>query len=201
LPICHQPKNSLLITQHEKLKQQCQQCFACSLAQTRKNIVFNRGNVEYASILHCAEAPGAKEDKEGLPLIGRSGQFYQKAIDKLGLTERSYFCNTIKCRPPNNRDPTKDEKEACLNYLVQQVSLIQPKLVVAIGTHASKTFLGKNFTMRNHGVLYSIDSWHGIALTVLPVYHPAFIMRMLNTTNATKYRAEYWTDLQQMTNF
>jgi DNA polymerase len=125
----------------EELKIICEHCQRCDLARTRTKVVFGRGN-EHPLVVVCGEAPGAKEDSTGEPFVGAAGKKLDELFTKAGLTPDDYYIlNTIKCRPPENRDPSDAEKAACLNYLDEQIALLDPEIIVTLGNHATKYML------------------------------------------------------------
>lgn len=149
-------------------------CTRCGLCQGRTQTVFSDGSPT-ARVMMVGEAPGADEDRQGVPFVGKAGQLLTRMIERvLGMQRHEvYICNAIKCRPPGNRDPHADEKAACLPYLEQQIALVQPSVIVALGRHAGNALLASNLsTARLRG------RWHeyrGIPLRV--TYHPAYILR------------------------
>ncbi|MES2504355.1 MAG: uracil-DNA glycosylase [Myxococcota bacterium] len=161
-------------------------CRRCKLWSSRKNIVFGAGNPE-ADLLFVGEAPGADEDEQGLPFVGRSGQLLTKMIEAMGLTRSDvYICNVIKSRPPANRNPEPDEIEACEPFLKMQLSIIKPKVIVALGRYACQSLL--KFEGALSDVRGKWTSYEGIDL--MPTFHPAYLLR-----NQTK-KKEAWEDLQ-----
>lgn len=154
----------------DKIRQEVAKCFDCSLSKTRQNTVPGEGSPE-AEVMFIGEAPGANEDKNGVPFCGAAGKFLDEMLTTIGLDRGDVFiANTIKCRPPENRDPEDCEKDACRKYLDRQFSIISPKLVVLLGRHATSTFLPGTG---------GITALHGRALkrtngqVYLPLYHPA----------------------------
>lgn len=154
----------------ELLRQEIAQCSKCGLSKTRINTVPGEGNPD-ADILFVGEAPGANEDKNGIPFCGAAGKFLDEMLSTIGLKREDVFiANTLKCRPPENRDPEESEKELCQGYLQRQFEIIDPKLVVCLGRHSVATFLPGVGT---------ITSLHGKALrrkdgrVYLALYHPA----------------------------
>ena len=120
----------------EELKQNIANCSQCKLHKGRKNIVFGTGN-PHASILFIGEGPGGEEDIQGEPFVGKAGQLMDKAFEALEIDRKSvYIANVVKCRPPQNRNPEKDEIDACMDYLRNQVMLLQPKIIVLLGSVA-----------------------------------------------------------------
>ena len=149
-------------------------CTRCGLARGRTQVVFGVGDPA-ADVLFVGEAPGFHEDKQGEPFVGAAGQLLTRMLNEhLGLRrEDVYICNILKCRPPGNRDPQDDEIEACTPWLVEQISLIQPRIVVTLGNFATKFVLNTQVGItRMRGATYP---WHG--RTVIPTFHPAAILR------------------------
>jgi uracil-DNA glycosylase family 4 len=149
-------------------------CTKCRLADGRTQVVFGVGDAD-ADVMFIGEAPGFHEDKQGEPFVGAAGQLLNRMIrEVLGLTRDDvYVGNVIKCRPPGNRDPQEDEIESCTPWLVEQVSLIQPKVIVTLGNFATKFVLQTpQGITRMRGRAYP---WHG--RTVIPTFHPAAILR------------------------
>jgi uracil-DNA glycosylase len=148
-------------------------CTKCRLATSRTQVVFGVGNPD-ADLLFIGEAPGMHEDKQGEPFVGAAGQLLTRMLGDIGLTrDEVYIANILKCRPPGNRDPQEDEIEACTPWLVEQVSLIQPEVIVTLGNFATKFVLQtQQGITRMRGSVYP---WHG--RTVIPTFHPAAILR------------------------
>lgn len=161
-------------TDWESLRRDCVQCQKCDLCATRKNVVFGQG-VQNAEVLFVGEGPGANEDAQGLPFVGRSGQLLDVYLDTIDLSrEKNIFIgNIVKCRPPENRDPTQEEQDACIPWLRAQFRLLQPKIVVCLGRIAAKVMIDKNYAiMKQHG------QWtlkNGIWFTA--TLHPAALLR------------------------
>lgn len=172
----------------EELEQSIVNCNKCKLCTNRTNIVFGVGNKE-ADIMMIGEGPGADEDKQGEPFVGKAGQLMNKALTGLGIKrEELYIANIVKCRPPSNRVPEQDEAEACLNYLRNQVILVKPKIIVLLGSTALKNILGKE---------YSITAMRGKwieqkGLYYMPTWHPAALLRDENK------KIEFWNDLKEV---
>jgi uracil-DNA glycosylase family 4 len=148
-------------------------CTRCRLATSRTQVVFGVGHPD-ADVLFIGEAPGMHEDKEGEPFVGAAGQLLTRMLGEIGLTrEQVYIANILKCRPPGNRDPQEDEIEACTQWLVEQMSLIQPCLIATLGNFATKFVLEtKTGITRMRGSVYP---WHG--RKVIPTLHPAAVLR------------------------
>ena len=164
-------------------------CTRCRLhAQGRKQIVFGVGNPE-ADLMFVGEGPGADEDEQGEPFVGRAGQLLNKMIEAMGLRrEQVYIANVVKCRPPGNRTPERDECDTCSPFLFRQIDVIKPRAVVALGAVAAKTLLGISDTMANMR-----GQWFDYRGTKLRVtYHPAYLLR------DPRQKGEAWKDLQEV---
>jgi uracil-DNA glycosylase family 4 len=149
-------------------------CTKCGLASGRTQVVFGVGNAD-ADVMFIGEAPGFHEDKQGEPFVGAAGQLLTRMLGEvLGVARDDiYIANVIKCRPPGNRDPQEDEIDSCTPWLVEQVSLIQPRVIVTLGNFATKFVLqSAQGITRMRGRAYP---WHG--RTVVPTFHPAAILR------------------------
>jgi uracil-DNA glycosylase len=164
-------------------------CTRCRLSkQGRKQIVFGVGNPK-AELMFIGEAPGADEDQQGEPFVGRAGQLLNNMIKAMGLRrEDVYIANIIKCRPPGNRTPERDECETCSPFLMRQIAAIKPKAIVALGAVAAKTLLAINAPMTEFR-----GRWFDFRGTKLAVtYHPAFLLR------DPRQKKETWKDLQMV---
>jgi len=176
-------------------------CTRCKLHQQgRKQIVFGVGNPG-AELMFVGEGPGADEDAQGEPFVGRAGQLLNNMIKAMGLQRGDvYIANIVKCRPPGNRTPERDECETCLPFLMRQIAVIRPKVIVALGAVAAKSLLAINAPMSElrgrfydfmpAGVRSSDASWTGSRLAV--TYHPAFLLR------DPRQKGETWKDLQMV---
>jgi uracil-DNA glycosylase family 4 len=167
-------------------------CTKCSLSETRTNVVFARGNPE-AKLVFIGEAPGADEDAQGLPFVGRAGQLLDKMIGAMGLDPAKdvYVCNIVKCRPPGNRTPTPAEIETCIPYLHEQLAAIDPKVIVAMGNTAVGSLLGTKLgitKVRGQWKLYRGKS------PVMPTYHPSYLIRP--SAQQIEAKKQAWEDLQ-----
>ena len=164
------------------------ECTRCKLhAQGRKQIVFGVGNPS-AELMFVGEAPGADEDEQGVPFVGRAGQLLTKMIEAMGFSRDDvYIANVLKCRPPGNRDPHPDEVTSCEPFLFRQVDTIGPKVIVALGKFAAQTLLKTQDPIsRLRGRVYE---YRGAKL--IPTFHPSFLLR------SPGYKREAWQDLQQ----
>src|SRR5579883_230430 len=167
-------------------------CTRCKLHQLgRKQIVFGVGNPN-AELMFVGEGPGADEDEQGEPFVGRAGQLLNKMIEAMGLQRQQvYIANVVKCRPPGNRTPEKDECDTCSPFLMRQVDVIRPKAIVALGAVAAKTLLGVADSMNN--LRQRSYDFRGTRLFV--TYHPAYLLR------DPRQKAEAWKDLQTVMSF
>lgn len=170
----------------EELENSILNCNKCKLCSGRRNIVFGCGNKK-ANIMLIGEGPGADEDMQGIPFVGKAGILMNKAFEGLGFNrDNLYIANIVKCRPPQNRVPEDDEAEACLNYLRNQVLLVKPKIIVLLGSTALKNILGKEY-----GITASRGKWIGKkGILYMPTWHPAALLR-----DETK-KIEFWKDLK-----
>ncbi|MCI9514369.1 MAG: uracil-DNA glycosylase [Oscillospiraceae bacterium] len=155
------------------LREECLSCQRCGLAETRKNVVFGDGNPE-AELLFIGEGPGANEDAQGLPFVGRAGKLLDDMLEMIDLDRTKIFItNIVKCRPPQNRDPLNVEQEACIEYLRRQTAMIQPKIIVCLGRIAAMQIIKPDFKItKEHGQWFDKA---GIRMTAL--YHPAALLR------------------------
>lgn len=172
----------------EELEEVVKQCRKCRLCETRKNVVFGVGNRE-ADIMFIGEGPGAGEDAQGEPFVGKAGKLMNMAFDMLGIKrEEVYIANIVKCRPPNNRNPQDDEAENCLDYLRNQVILVKPKIIVLLGSVALKNVLGKEY-----GITASRGKWlERKGILYMPTWHPAALLRDENK------KIDFIKDLKQV---
>jgi uracil-DNA glycosylase family 4 len=175
-------------------------CTRCKLYKGRTKIVFGVGNPR-AELMFVGEGPGADEDAQGEPFVGRAGQLLNNMIKAMGLRrEGVYIANVVKCRPPGNRQPERDECETCSPFLMRQIAVIKPKVIVALGATAAKNLLAMNASMAElrgrfydfmpTGVPGNDPSWPGARLAV--TYHPAFLLR------DPRQKGETWKDLQMV---
>jgi len=161
------------ISELETLKEKVSTCDKCGLSKTRNNVVFGSGSPK-AKLMFVGEAPGADEDKQGLPFVGRAGQLLTKIIESMGLSrEDVYIANILKCRPPENRPPLPEEILACSDNLKKQVELIKPRVICTLGKFASQTLLNTETTISDLRGKFS--QYCGIK--VMPTFHPAYLLR------------------------
>lgn len=157
----------------EELEREASTCKKCRLCETRKNVVFGTGNKD-AEIMLIGEGPGADEDAQGEPFVGKAGKLMNMAFQMLGINrENLYIANIVKCRPPQNRNPLEDEATACLDYLRNQVILVKPKIIVLLGSVALKNILGQEY-----GITASRGKWvEKKGILYMPTWHPAALLR------------------------
>ncbi len=180
-----------MIETFEQLEEQIKDCRRCKLCNNRHNIVIGTGNRQ-AKIMFIGEGPGADEDRQGLPFVGKAGKLMNSAFEGLGIKrEEVYIANIVKCRPPNNRVPESDEATACLNYLRNQVILVKPKIIVLLGSTALKNILGNE-----HSITASRGKWiEKKGIHYMPTWHPAALLRDENK------KIEFWRDLKAVVEF
>ena len=168
-------------TQLLQVREELGDCTRCKLSQGRKNIVFGSGNPQ-ADLVFVGEGPGADEDEQGLPFVGRAGKKLTEIIEKgmnLDREKDTYICNIVKCRPPGNRDPEKEEIVACNPFLVEQLKAIKPKVVVALGKPAASTLLGRNVPITKER-----GTWHEYeGFKLMLTLHPAYLLRAYTIEN------------------
>ncbi len=173
----------------ERIREEIGDCQRCiKLCKDRTHIVFGDGD-PCAKLVFVGEGPGHDEDVQGLPFVGRAGQLLNKIIEAMGFKRSQvYICNIVKCRPPGNRNPERDEIEACEPFLIKQLEVIHPQIIVCLGTHATQTLLRtKEPISRLRGHFYD---YQGIKL--MPTFHPAYLLR-----NPPDKRL-VWEDMQKV---
>jgi len=192
-PIASQPPEGLPIIHDQPaalkaIRADIGDCTRCRLHKGRTNLVFGVGNPD-AELMFVGEGPGADEDAQGEPFVGRAGQLLNNMINAMGLRrEDVYIANVVKCRPPGNRTPEKDECDICSPFLLRQIEVIKPKVIVALGAVAAKNLLAVNDSMANlRGRWYD---FRGARLAV--TYHPAYLLR------DPRQKKEAWKDLQMV---
>jgi uracil-DNA glycosylase len=167
-------------------------CERCKLCETRQTLVFGSGNPD-ADLIFVGEGPGADEDAQGLPFVGRAGKKLTEIIEKGMLLDRekdTYICNIVKCRPPGNRDPEKDEVDACKPFLIKQLKAIRPKVIVALGKPAASTLLGRTVPITKER-----GTWHEFeGMKLMLTYHPAYLLRAYTKEN----RQAVYDDMQKV---
>ncbi|HUU05357.1 MAG TPA: uracil-DNA glycosylase [Patescibacteria group bacterium] len=177
-----------------ELDREIRQCRRCRLHESITHYVPGEGS-NRPDIMFIGEGPGETEDQFGRPFIGKAGQLLDKIIQKMGLErEEVFIANVVKCRPPNNREPQKDEVETCLPYLSKQIAILQPKVIVCLGRVALNNLLGTSHSMgRIRGQLLS---FHDTPL--IPTYHPSYILHKKNKEEISRTKWEVWEDMQKV---
>ena len=183
----------------EKIREEIGDCKRCGLCQQRNKIVFGSGN-EQARLVFVGEGPGADEDAQGLPFVGRAGQLLTQMIENTASKEGIpisrpdvYICNVVKCRPPENRTPLPEEMEICGQFLYRQLMVLRPKAICALGSTAAKALLAtKEGVTRMRGKWHK---WNDIPLMV--TYHPSYLLRPYNQDA----KREAWEDLKKVLHF
>lgn len=164
-------------------------CTRCVLCQERTNTVFGEGDVD-ARLMFIGEGPGENEDLQGRPFVGRAGELLERQIVAMGLRrEEVYICNVVKCRPPGNRTPMPDEVGTCSPYLLRQIEMVRPEVIVTLGLPSTK-FILEDEKIAMGKARGQWHTWRGIA--VRPTYHPAYLLRSYTEAN----RKMVWEDLQ-----
>jgi uracil-DNA glycosylase family 4 len=177
------PLSKLSLAELEAVAKQCTQC---RLQHGRTHVVFGVGN-PHAELMFAGEAPGRDEDLQGEPFVGRAGQLLTRIIEAIGMKRQEvYIANVVKCRPPNNRNPEADEIARCEPYLVRQIELVKPRIIVALGTFAAQTLLKTKQPISQ--LRGRFHTYQGVKL--MPTFHPAFLLR-----NPERKRA-VWEDMQ-----
>ena len=170
----------------KSLSEQVMACKACRLCETRTHTVFGEGNVQ-AALMLIGEGPGEQEDLSGRPFVGPAGQLLDRILMAAGFKRKDvYICNIVKCRPPHNRVPAEDECAACRDYLRGQVALVRPKVIVLLGSTATKAILGQEMRITRDRGVWQLKK----GIWIMPTYHPSALLR-----DATKKRP-VWEDFQ-----
>jgi len=180
----------------EKMAEEVRQCRKCNLGSLRTNAVPGEGNPN-ARIMFVGEAPGADEDAQGRPFVGRAGQLLDKVIEACGLKRSDVFIgNILKCRPPENRDPRADEITSCLPYLQRQIEIIDPEVIVALGAHAARTLLNSTKSIGElRGQFHEYYAGLGRApIKLMATYHTAYLLRNYSPEN----RRRVWEDMKKV---
>lgn len=174
-------KSQTMSSELKQVQDELGDCTRCKLCETRKNIVFGSGN-PHADLVFVGEGPGADEDEQGLPFVGRAGRKLTDIIEKgmkLDRQKDTYICNIVKCRPPGNRDPERDEVDACKPFLIKQLLAIRPKVIVALGKPAASTLLGRTVLITKER-----GTWHDFeGIPLMLTLHPAYLLRAYTLEN------------------
>lgn len=178
----------IMFESFEELENGIKNCHKCKLCNNRNNIVLGCGNRK-AKLMFIGEGPGADEDAQGVPFVGKAGKLMNEAFRGVGINrEEVYIANIVKCRPPMNRNPEQDEIEACLDYLRAQVILVKPEIIVLLGSVALKAILGKEYS-----ITASRGKWiEKKGIKYMPTFHPAALLR-----DDTK-KISFWKDLKEV---
>jgi DNA polymerase len=178
----------------EDMKAHCSQCHRCELGATRTNAVVGRGN-PHAMIMIVGEGPGQNEDETGLPFVGKAGQLLEKILESVQLdsTKDVFICNIVKCRPPGNRTPTTQEMDACRPYLLEQIRMVDPKIILLTGASSVKGLIGDK-----RGITKIRGQWlEWENRLCMPIFHPAYLLR-----NASREKGSpkwlMWQDIQEV---
>ena len=159
----------------EQIREKCKNCQKCPLSKSRTNTVFSDG-IPNSNLVLIGEAPGYWEDQKGLPFVGKAGQLLDKIFASVGLSRQKdvYICNTIKCRPPENRNPLPEEKEACQEYLQAQLEILKPKIILVCGNIALNTMLPNE-----RGITRARGKWFDgpYGSKMMPIFHPSYLLR------------------------
>ena len=179
----------------EDVRQMCQYCDKCELAKTRTNIVFS-GGVPNHKMMLIGEAPGFYEDKQGEPFVGKAGQLLDKIFASVGLSRQKdvYICNTLKCRPPDNRDPLPEEKEACRAFLDAQIEILKPIIILLCGKVALSSMLNTNV-----GITKVRGKWFDGPFNskMMPIFHPSYLLRNDSHEKGSP-KWLMWQDIQEV---
>jgi len=178
-----------------EIKEKCLNCKKCSLHKSRTNLVFSDGIANHKLML-IGEAPGYWEDQKGIPFVGKAGQLLDKIFASVGLSRKAhvYICNTLKCRPPGNRDPLEEEKAACREYLDAQIKILQPKIILLCGKVALSSFINTT-----QGITKMRGKWFDgpYESKMMPIFHPSYLLR-----NDSKEKGSpkwlMWQDIQEI---
>ena len=177
------------------LKEKCLKCTKCALSKTRHNVVFSDG-VANRNLVLVGEAPGYYEDKTGIPFVGKAGQLLDKIFECVGLSRKKdvYIMNTIKCRPPDNRDPLPSEKEACKEYMDAQLEILKPKIILICGNVALKSLLDTGF-----GITKVRGKWFDgpYGSKMMPIYHPSYLLRNDSREKGSP-KWQMWQDIKEV---
>lgn len=179
----------------EKVKKDCENCQKCALAKTRTQTVFSDG-IANNKLMLIGEAPGFYEDQKGLPFVGKAGQLLDKIFASVGLSRQKdvYICNTIKCRPPENRDPLEEEKQACRPYLDKQIEILKPKIILLCGRIALSSMTDSPLSITKARGRWFNGPFGSI---MMPIFHPSYLLR-----NDSKKEGSpkwlMWQDIQEI---
>lgn len=183
------------IEELEKIREKCLSCKKCPLGKTRTNIVFS-GGIPNHKLMLIGEAPGYYEDQKGEPFVGKAGQLLDKIFASVGLSRQKdvYICNTLKCRPPDNRDPLPEEKAACKEYLDAQIEILKPRIILLCGRVAVNSLLGTT-----QGITKIRGKWfEGPHMSkMMPIFHPSYLLRNDSREKGSP-KWLMWQDIQEI---
>ncbi len=179
----------------EQIREKCKNCQKCPLSKSRTNTVFSDG-IPNSNLVLIGEAPGYWEDQKGLPFVGKAGQLLDKIFASVGLSRQKdvYICNTIKCRPPENRNPLPEEKEACQEYLQAQLEILKPKIILVCGNIALNTMLPNE-----RGITRARGKWFDgpYGSKMMPIFHPSYLLRNDSREKGSP-KWLMWQDIQEI---
>ena len=180
-----------MVETFEELEKQIKDCKKCKLCNNRHNIVLGAGNRQ-AKVMFIGEGPGADEDIQGEPFVGKAGKLMDQAFKGIGIERKDvYIANVVKCRPPQNRNPEQDEVDSCIDYLRAQVMLVKPEIIVLLGSVALKAILGKEYSITS-----SRGKWvEKKGIQYMPTFHPAALLR-----DESK-KIAFWKDLKEVAKY
>lgn len=178
-----------------EIKDLCENCMECPLGKTRTNIVFSSG-VPNSKLMLIGEAPGFYEDKQGEPFVGKAGQLLDRILASVNLSRKKdvYICNTLKCRPPNNRDPLPEEKRACRRFLDAQIEILKPRIILLCGRVALTSMIDTN-----SGITKVRGQWFNgpYESKMMPIYHPSYLLRNDSREKGSP-KWQMWQDIQEI---
>lgn len=192
-------EQNLLGLSYQEVEKIASTCQKCPLSKTRNKVVFGHGPVP-SDIMLIGEAPGADEDEQGLPFVGRSGRLLTQILESVGIKrpDNIYIANTLKCRPPDNRAPLATEQEACWPYLEAQLKLVKPKILLLAGTPSVKNVLKiKEPITKIRGKWFKLEGYPD--LSVMPIFHPSYLLRNPQKTKGSP-KWNTWQDMQEVKN-
>jgi DNA polymerase len=178
----------------DEVTREIKHCTKCELHKNKKNYVPGEGCIN-PDIMFIGEGPGETEDNFGRPFIGKAGQLLDRLITKMGYSRETVFIgNIVKCRPPGNRDPLKNEVEACMPYLVRQIAILSPKVIVCLGKVAMNNLLGTDYSiMRERGKQFEFQG-----TPVIPTFHPSYILHQQSKEAISKAKWNMWHDMEKV---
>jgi len=185
---------------YKKLSEVCSSCTACPLSETRNKVVIGSGPVP-CDLMVIGEGPGEQEDEQGLPFVGKAGKLLTKILESVQINREKdiYIANIVKCRPPNNRNPLPDEVTACKDYLIRQIQLIKPKIIIVLGSPSLKTVLGDSLSItkaRGNWSQAKVD-YMDDTLYIMPTFHPSYLLRNASKeVNSPKWLT--WQDMKEV---